>query len=90
MGHLQKERLRPNLETPKTILDRKSAYKLRTKTTELPKLRAFKVRAPTLTILHKIIFFQVPQKELRHCKLEQKIVFSKKQKYVEIGVLQLT
>ena len=47
MGYLQKEGIRPNLETPKTILDRNSTYKLRTKTTELPKLRTFKVRAPT-------------------------------------------
>ena len=47
MGYLQKEGLRPNPETPKTILDRNSIYKLRTKTMELPKLRTFKVRAPT-------------------------------------------
>ena len=48
MGYLQKEGLRPNLETPKTILVRNSTYKLRTKTAELPKLRTFKVRAPTV------------------------------------------
>ena len=48
MVYLQKEGLRPNPETPKTILDRNSAYKLRTKTTELPKLRTFKVQAPTV------------------------------------------
>ena len=47
MGHLQKEGLRPNPKTPKTILDRNSAYKLRTKSMEFPKLRTFKVRAPT-------------------------------------------
>ena len=43
MGHLQKEGLRPNPEAPKTILDRNSAYKLRTKTAKLLKLRTFKV-----------------------------------------------
>ena len=48
MGYLQKEGLQPNPEAPKTILDRNSAYKLRTKTVKLPKLRTFKVRAPTL------------------------------------------
>ena len=47
MGYLQKEGLRPNPETPKTILDRNSAYKLRTKIAELPKLRTLKVCAPT-------------------------------------------
>ena len=47
MGYLQKEGLQPNPETPKTILDSNSAYKLRTKTTELPKLQTFKVGAPT-------------------------------------------
>ena len=46
MGHLQKEGLRPNPETPKTILDHNSAYKLHTKTTEFPKLRTFKVHTP--------------------------------------------
>ena len=46
MGYLQKKGLQPNLETPTTILDRNSAYKLHTKTAELPKLRTFKVRAP--------------------------------------------
>ena len=50
MGYLQKEGLRPNLETPKTILDCNSAYKLRTKTMELPKLRTFKVWAPTIYV----------------------------------------
>ena len=43
MGYLQKEGLRPNPETPKTILGRNSAYKLRTKTAELLKLRTLKV-----------------------------------------------
>ena len=43
MGYLQKEGLQPNPETPKTILDRSSAYKLRTKTTELPKLRTLTI-----------------------------------------------
>ena len=63
MGHLQKEGLRPNPETPKTILDCNSAYKLRTKTAELPKLRTFKVCAPTspssidvLSIIYGLIF----------------------------------
>ena len=46
MGYLQKEGLQPNPETPKTILDHNSAYKLRTKTVELPKLRTLKVGAP--------------------------------------------
>ena len=48
MGYLQKEGIQPNPEAPKTILDRNSAYKLRTKTAELQKLRTFKVRAPTI------------------------------------------
>ena len=48
MGHLKKEGLRPNLEAPKTTLDHNSSYKLRTKTMEFPKLRTFKVRAPTV------------------------------------------
>ena len=30
MGYLQKEGLQPNPEAPKTILDRNSAYKIRT------------------------------------------------------------
>ena len=47
MGYLQKEGLRPNPETPKTILCRNSAYKLHTKTVELPKQRIFKVGAKT-------------------------------------------
>ena len=47
MGYLQKEGVRTNHDTPKTILDRNSAYKLRTKTAEFPKLRTFKVRTPT-------------------------------------------
>ena len=55
MGQLQKEGLRPNPEAPKTILGCNSAYKLRTNTTELPKLRTFKVRAPTLTRI--VLFF---------------------------------
>ena len=50
MDHLQKEGLRPNPDTPKTILGRNSTYKLRTKTAELPKFRTIKVRAPTITI----------------------------------------
>ena len=45
MGDLQKEGFRRNPETPKTILDCNSAYKLRTKIAELPKLRTLKVRA---------------------------------------------
>ena len=44
-----KGELRPNPETPKTILSRNFAYNLRTKTAELPKLRTFKDRAPTRT-----------------------------------------
>ena len=51
MGYLQKEGVWPNPETHKTILDRNSTYKLRTKTVELPKLRTFKVRAPTITVV---------------------------------------
>ena len=47
MGYLQKEGLWPNPDTPKTILCRNSTYKLHTKTAELPKLRNYKVRAPT-------------------------------------------
>ena len=47
MGYLQKEGLRPNPNTPKTILCHNSAYKLHTKTAELPKLRTFKVQTPT-------------------------------------------
>ena len=43
MGHLQKEGLQPNPNTPKTILGHNSTYKLRTKTAELPKLRTLKV-----------------------------------------------
>ena len=50
MVHLQKEGLRPNLETPKTILGRNSTYKLRTKTAELPKLRTQKVQTPTFSL----------------------------------------
>ena len=48
MGYLQKEGLQPNLDTPKTILIRNSTYKICTKTTELPKLRTFTGRTPTL------------------------------------------
>ena len=54
MGHLQKEGLRPNPEAPKTILERNSSYKLRTNTTELQKLRTFKVRTPTLLHLMRL------------------------------------
>ena len=50
MGYLQKEGLRPNPETPKTILDCNSAYKLHTKTMELPKLRTLKVEPQQETI----------------------------------------
>ena len=50
MGYLKKEGLRPNPKAPKTILDHNSAYKLRTKTAELPKLRTFKVWAPTVVV----------------------------------------
>ena len=47
MGYLQKEGVRPNPDTPKTILYHNSTYKLHTKTAEFPKLRTFKVGAPT-------------------------------------------
>ena len=52
MGHLQKEGLRPNPETPKTILDRNSTYKICTKIVELPKLTTLKVR--TARILNNL------------------------------------
>ena len=39
----KKKGLRPNSDTPKTILGRNSAYKLRIKTAELPKLRTLNV-----------------------------------------------
>ena len=46
-GLFTKEGVQPNPETCKTIFDRNSAYKIRTKTVELPKLGTFKVHTPT-------------------------------------------
>ena len=47
MGQLQKEGIQPNPDTPKTILDHNFAYKLRTKTVELPKIKDLQGRTPT-------------------------------------------
>ena len=46
-GHLQKEGLWLNPDTPKTILMRNSAYEFPQKPRSYPKLVTFKARAPT-------------------------------------------
>ena len=82
MGYLQKEGLRTNPEAPKTILDRNSAYKLRTKTAELPKLRTLKVEPQHSR--HDIFKIQQLEYEILEDYLERFVYTLHKSKYSDL------